>query len=212
MNESTLCTLYEIASRKPGWLSKIQTVCDLSQDEIDFLCWLDEEETKMNKKVREMEAQLRRDGFDETLIDCETDEERMEKLNKLVFIIEDTHAELKQMDKPYVERALLLLTHRYDHWFKLRRKIRAKMIHPSENGGVTDAEIEKAREVPFESFTEPIKGYIHCLWHDDARPSMSIKNGFGWCYTCNEWCDPIKWWMKKHGRKFVETVKSLCCL
>lgn len=209
MNETTLCTLYEIASRKPGWLTKIDAICCLTEQEINFLTWLDDQETQINKRLREMESQMRRDGFDETLIDCETDDERLAKLNKLVFTIEDAHEELKSMDKPYLERALYLLTERYAHWTKLRNKIRAKMIHVTTDHGVTDAEIETARNVPFDAFCDVIKKFTHCLWHEDSRPSMLVSNGFGWCFSCGTWCDPIKWWMKKNGRNFVETVKVL---
>jgi hypothetical protein len=213
MNESTLCTLYEIASRKPGWLAKIQAVCELTEEQVGFLEWLDEQESQVNKKLREMEGQMRREGFDEELIDCNTDDERMAKLNKLIFTITDAHEEMRSMDKPYIERALHLLTHRYDHWVKLRNKIQRRIIHTTPGtitaSPISDADIERARAVPMEEIVEPVRGYVHCLWHKDGSPSMWVKDGFGWCFACNAWSDSIKWWMKKNGRNFVEAVQAL---
>lgn len=210
MTEPTLCTLYEVASRKPGWLSKIQSICSLTDEQVNFLEWLDGEEHKMNKRLRAMEVKMRRDGFDETLIDCDSDEQRLEKLNKLIFTLTDANNELRKLDRPYVERALVLLVNRYDHWIKLRKKIRGNMIHVNGNSSILSAaDIERARSVPLEEITEPVRQYILCLWHEDKSPSMWVKDGFGWCFSCGAWADSIKYRMKQNNCKFVDAVLSL---
>lgn len=212
MNETALSNLYEIASRKNGWLSKLQTVFGLDETEVGFLTWLDDEEIKMNRKVREMEAQMRREGFDEELIEAEDDDQRLMKLNKLIFTIEDQYEEMTRKDAPYVERMLALIVRRYEHWKKLRSKIRARAIHTKypDSMEITEAEIIRAREVPLEELVELDRTkHMVCPFHDDKKPSMWVKNGYGWCFSCGAWCDSIRYLVDVKKFAFVDAVKRL---
>jgi len=98
---------------------------------------------------------------------------------------------------------------------KLRRTIRANQCHQpnmkNSNGDrIMDDDIVRARNYPIENLVE-VKpgGKVMCPFHNDTKASGYVKNGYFYCFTCNEWADSIKWLMKVHGYKFFDAVKKL---
>jgi len=93
---------------------------------------------------------------------------------------------------------------------RLRRRL-FYIDHPSN--GVTPDMIETARSYPIEELLgverRNGKGNILCPFHDDKRPSASIRNNRLHCFACNKTWGPIDVVMEKEGLEFVEAVKRL---
>ncbi len=80
---------------------------------------------------------------------------------------------------------------------------------PSENG-VTDAEIQRAREYPIKNLVKMKGRNTLCLWHNDRKPSMHIyKDNHGYCFACNKYADPIEFVQKMNGLDFLGAVRYL---
>jgi|LSQX01.3.fsa_nt_gb hypothetical protein len=81
------------------------------------------------------------------------------------------------------------------------------------NNGVTEEVIELARNANIEDFVEADKrGFIHCInpEHEDRHPSMCIKNGFAYCFSCGFQCrDVIDFIMKREKLSFPEAVQFI---
>lgn len=74
---------------------------------------------------------------------------------------------------------------------------------------ISQSDIEKARDVPIDHLLDSVKGFALCPIHDDHKPSMYIKNGFGYCFTCNEVVDSIRLLMVRNHLTFKEAVGRL---
>jgi hypothetical protein len=87
----------------------------------------------------------------------------------------------------------------------------------TESNGVTEAEIDYARNVDWESVvpdSEPSAGGRRttiCLWHNDSNPSLILypDSRGGFCFVCNKNIDTIEYFIKKYNVNFVEAVRSL---
>lgn len=84
------------------------------------------------------------------------------------------------------------------------------MQRPKKEGGITDADIQRAKEVPIENFLKVTgRGNVSCPFHDDKNPSMSIKNNRFKCFSCQRSGDVIDLYMETRGISFLEAVKEL---
>lgn len=107
-----------------------------------------------------------------------------------------------------------------DHYKKVGKAIRARLSFiewpAEERGGVSDLQIEQAREYPIadlytEIFNFPIKGGMaKCGFHPDKTASMSLRkhNRFH-CFGCGEKGSSIDLYMKAHGVDFLTAVQAL---
>jgi len=95
--------------------------------------------------------------------------------------------------------------------------VQQHLLQPKKKqGGVTDAEIERAREHPLEQlmeqrvFKQGGRLVTHCPFHKERTPSFYIfpDNHFK-CFGCQEHGDAIAFVMKRDGLKFIEAVKKL---
>lgn len=82
--------------------------------------------------------------------------------------------------------------------------------------GVTDDQIERAREYPMEDlidgriFKAGAKRTTHCPFHQERTPSFFIfpDNKYK-CFGCGEHGDTIAFVMKRDGVKFIQAVEAL---
>lgn len=82
------------------------------------------------------------------------------------------------------------------------------------SGSITQADIEKARQFPLESLLPNVRnGKTRCIsgTHEDKHPSMDVRNGFAYCYSCGFHGDAITICMKVDGVDFVTAIKKLNC-
>ena len=117
-----------------------------------------------------------------------------EKMNRVPFWL----TELEAMEIKKIE--------------KYRNKIQARMVHRDhpDSGSLTEWELHKARTYPLENLVSVGRGgRILCEWHEDTKPSMMVKNGWGYCFACGKSIDSIGWMTEIKGMSFKEAVKNL---
>ena len=83
------------------------------------------------------------------------------------------------------------------------------LLNKNYGGKLTAEKVKIASEYPLEKLVEAHNGYIICPFHGDTRPSMWVKNGFGWCFSCGEKMNSIVYLRKVKGMKFDEAVNYL---
>src|ERR1700722_19160499 len=74
--DGELDSLYEISGARPGWLSKLKTNMNISDDDETYLIWLDDAQADTQKKLKTWEAQIEREGGPEIAL-LETDAEKL---------------------------------------------------------------------------------------------------------------------------------------
>jgi hypothetical protein len=75
---------------------------------------------------------------------------------------------------------------------------------------ITDDDIRRAREYPFEELYEFKRGMALCPFHDDRNPSFSLHNNRATCFgSCGKTWDTISFVMEKEGLSFIDAVKRL---
>jgi hypothetical protein len=80
---------------------------------------------------------------------------------------------------------------------------------PEIPGRITDNDIERAKNYPFEDLVGTKAKFIKCPFHDDHSPSFYIKKNFGYCFSCGKHCDTIQWCIEVEGLSFIQAVKRL---
>lgn len=170
----------------------------LAADEIRNLEIMADRQDELERRLERMQREF-------------SPEDELPELCADIADIEQIYDRMARMGSPYMDRALMLLATDYERKKKLRNRLQARLRHTVyAEDSVTDDDIEKARSVPLESIVQvPRTKMVHCPFHNDKNPSFWIANGFGYCHSCNEWADSIKWVMKVENKTFLEAVKSL---
>lgn len=75
--------------------------------------------------------------------------------------------------------------------------------------GISEDMIQRAREYPFKELIEIRRNMAKCPFHQDKNPSFSIKNNFGYCFSCQWKGDTIAFVMQKDGLSFAQAVRQL---
>ena len=78
-----------------------------------------------------------------------------------------------------------------------------------KRNGLEPSQIEKARAFPLEELVETKRGMMLCPLHEDTHPSMLVKKGFGYCFSCGGHLDSIGYLMNVRGMRFREAVEAL---
>lgn len=86
---------------------------------------------------------------------------------------------------------------------------KTKPVFVKGKGQIDDAKICRAQAVPLDTIVEPTRGFIKCPFHDDTKPSMWVKNGFGHCFVCSKTTGAIGYIMKTEGLSYREAVEAL---
>ena len=214
VNEAGLERLYFAAREMPGWIAVINDSSPLSKEEIEYLESLDEiygrAETGAHLAFRDIADVVEAGVF------ALSPDEAIGVLTGKIAQVYLRYQEMAEADRPYRERAAMLEASGLKTWERLRRSLRAKAVHTSDKrlaseDSLTDHEIAMARAVPLEKIVPDLNkaGYTKCRWHNDSRPSMLVKGGFGYCFSCTAWADSIKWLCEVDGLAFRDAVKEL---
>lgn len=196
-------TLYDIASVKPGWLSKIETNINVSKEDIAYLEWRDDCDRPIKEKLREWESY-----FDAELDAIEEVGQKLAVVNARIDAIE------KEADAWTGENRFLFLgLSDRDRLSSLRYRLRNMLLMqemPDREMAVSDREIEAAREVPLERLIQPLprSRKIKCPYHKEATASFHVYKR-GYCFGCGARIDAIQWSMDQLGLSFIEAVKAL---
>jgi len=213
-----LTMIYHNVNKYPGWLSGVTKSLNLTSEEISFLEQLDDDflwsrTVQENKQIAKIEKEMTRD-YEWGILVAETDDQRIKILTQNITDAYSLYEESFKRDEPILNRMLILKLRDVEGMERLRQRLRIKTLGPIERESfrLTDYEIEKARDFPLEELVGPLApgNKIICHWHDDSKPSMWIKNNYGWCFVCQTWTDSIKWQMEMGQMAFHEAVKYLC--
>ncbi len=166
-----------------------------------------------DSEIKKWEATLKLQGGHEIAF-ADSDEERVSILSKRIAEAYNSYNESYERDEPYADRFVSLTLSNVDQLEKLRKKYRGNILltfpKTETTGRINDSDIERARTVDLATLVEPDKtGRIVCPFHPDQRPSMWIKNGFGFCFSCGAHCDAIRWMSDVEGLGFIEAVRRL---
>ena len=137
---------------------------------------------------------------------------------KFEIFMRERRYERIQDNSHYINRAFLAKCIK-DREIKAN-KIRSEISRLSEQGlemcgmkprtsRITDDMIERARAYPIENLIDARCGMALCIFHEDRRPSMYVKNNFVHCFSCGKTADTIDVYRKLHGTTFPEAVKAL---
>jgi len=78
-----------------------------------------------------------------------------------------------------------------------------------KKGQITDGMIRKAKEYPIIDLIENRQKMALCPFHNDKRPSLSLKNNYAYCFGCGYSADVIKFYMDFYLVDFKTAVKAL---
>jgi len=79
-----------------------------------------------------------------------------------------------------------------------------------KNGNSISREmIERAKQYPYTELLDVRRDMAICPFHADKDPSFTVKNNFGYCFSCGWKGDTISFYMDKMGVTFPEAVKAL---
>lgn len=195
--DSELESLYEIAVEKPGWLSKLQTNMNVSEDDTRYLEWLDDRMQDMAKKVSELEPESEESAAHQLL-----------KVNDHINAIE-REAEKYRGEDRFLFVGLSELDELISKRWKLRNVVLSKCL-PDREQRITDEEIDRARKIPLYQVIRklPKNRFMLCPYHREKTPSFKVFDR-GYCFGCGVTVDSIKWLMDQFKYSFVDSVKRL---
>lgn len=211
----SLTDLYFLIRPYPGWLAGAAASLALAPEDITALEEMDDAyglplDTALAEWDKETEGERRLGIFG-----LDTDAERVAVLSQTIAEAYRDYAAAVKADGPYLDRVFLLVCRDVEELEKLRRTYRGRTVHRavhSDDDRISDADIVAAREYPLERLlaVELTKfGYVKCRWHDDKKPSMLVKKGYGWCFSCSTWADSIKWLVEVDQMSFADAVRYL---
>ncbi len=211
--DKELTEMFWILKDVPGWLSDLKE-SGYTQKELDYFENLSDVNLPVDRKMDEWNKEVNNSNGTEIFFEVDIDK----KIALLSKMIDEAWGRIKSIRESggnYIEKEMAHRIFKIEPMEKLRKRLRAGQCHqPDQKGSngsrVTDAEIVRAREYPIEKLIEVGPGgKVLCPWHQDTKPSGYVKNGFFYCFTCNEWSDSIKWLMKVHNYSFTDAVKKL---
>lgn len=218
--EANLFNLFFVIRDIPGWLADCWAA-GFSKDELDRLEEMSDEYDAYDPfgELKAMDREIEREGGHDVYF-SETDDDKIRTLSQKIADIYRDYERHMWNDGPYQERFIMLKMRNVEGLERLRRGIRGRQLHNDESvrsslssDRITDQDIERAREYPLErlipDFDMARAGYVRCQWHEDKRPSMLVKNGFGFCFSCQKSVDSIGWLVEVDKMSFVDAVKYL---
>lgn len=219
----TLQTLWESNRRQPGWLSRLVEDGSIPEEDeaalgdLDgrYTCFLRDLERAWRKEVRERDRATVEEVWKQE--PAWAKQRRMEYLGPRICELEAAlagwAAEFRDAAAVGRDTEAYLLLDLIGPAEKERDRLSQEygaLRRHKRKGGLTEAQIERARSRPLEEIVEVGKGgFILCPLHDDRNPSMLVKDGFGYCFPCHGRLDSIGYMMKVRGLSFPQAVEVL---
>jgi hypothetical protein len=217
MEQKDLIILYLLVNKYPGWLSGVKKSFGLSDQDVEFLEHLDDEAIKICPMTKNQQIHIKKmeQEYRWGILGAESDDEIIDILSRNISQFNRDYEESFMNDHPYLTRALMRQIWEVDEMERVRTRLRFNQVRKIStnrtSSRISDQQIARAREYPLESLVGNVNkhGFTNCPFHDDKKPSMLIKNNFGWCFSCQSWVDPIKWCMTFKGMSFPESINFL---
>lgn len=195
---------------RPGWLFEAEKYFELDKHQVHYLEVLDD--ILMDGNIAHGEWLRKDKDLANGIFFVENENEALKILSEKIAVVYLEYEKSSENDEPVESRRLMLECGNIKALEKARDSILARNYHtPSEtNMGLTDEQIVRAREYPLEKLIETNRaGYVICPFHEDTKPSLWVKRGYGYCFSCGESCDSIKWLMSVEKMSFMDAVRKL---
>ena len=207
-----LTHVYFLSHRLSGWLHRMVDIFNLDAEEERYLENLDD--TMMDGNVAHA---CWLDGIQQEVVSgvffADSAEEAVALLSERIAEAYADYRKHADADKSAADR-LVMLSMRDVEWMeRLRGRLVAKLNPQLDKAWrITDQDVEKARAYPLEQLLgeQVVRGYVACPFHQDTKRHMLVKNVYGWCFSCGEWTDAIKWVQHVNQVYFLTAVRQLC--
>lgn len=210
-----------------GFLSKLTSFSD---EEFSYLYRLEnirfKREQAERKFLKEMETEWKKIGgealkefknefSDEFKKNCRMQflKQQIRALNEDIGLIYKRCELSLERNESYIVRVIICNINNLEEKEKRVKRFGTELYlleNKQENMEISDADVVVAKSFPFEKLIEVNHGlFALCPFHADVKPSLYVKNNFGYCFACGWKGDAIKFVMDKEHKNFVETVKFL---
>ena len=202
----------------PGWVNLL-TSAGVPSDEIALMedieevflqsCFEYEKEhreevkQKMKEFIAELPGEERKEARREYLAVM------VGNINTLIAELNKEYKKIYQEGGEYLDRALIGAIILDCEKERKKKNAELKILSGNQKTGLTDSQINYAKERRFEDFLQLRRGKTICPFHPDKDPSFSVKNNRGHCYGCGWDGDIIDFVMAKNNFNFQQAVKYL---
>ena len=214
----TLHAIWRSVRNRPAWISRLVERLGLDAGDEGFL---NDTEDAFLLAAKELEGQWRRDVADRVRqfreeVDGEWARERRKDYLRQAITNIDQEISGLSLESPdgaardEVARAFGRMRVQDLEHQKARLARELRFLSGRVNGkGLDAAQIEKARAFPLAELVETKRGMMLCPLHEDKHPSMLVRRGFGYCFSCGGRLDSIGYLMRVRGLRFREAVEAL---
>jgi len=169
------------------------------------------ERPKVRQSIEELRGELDSDWVKGRRLEYIGD--IIKRLNCHIAGCEENYSDSFKQNVPYWLRKITLDLSGYKESKKELKKLlaeqRAKTSNKEIKGKITEEDIQRAKEYPFENLIEVNRNFGICPYHEDKHPSFFVKNNWGHCFTCNKSVDTIQFVMDMQNLTFIEAVRFL---
>jgi len=92
---------------------------------------------------------------------------------------------------------------------QLERALTLRKRYVKSEDGVTDKQVEIAKEYSIERLVKVRNHTTTCLWHNDKHPSMHVYKDHAYCFVCEKRADAIDFMRELRRCDFVGAVRIL---
>lgn len=214
--------IYYFVRNKPGWLNFLERLGYTKEQEYDFEMF-DEERKRFDKAEESYYKSIivldnKKNEFEFIKeIQKEMPEEiiSIKQLQRaeLDYEYKDSISELEKQTWAGKEPSYFLI----ERSKKLLKEIKKNQTETEflqgkqfiQEGQITDNDILRAKNYPFDTLIDSKKGFCKCPFHEEKTGSLYIKENFGYCFGCGWTGDTIKFVMNSKGIDFIKAVKML---
>ncbi len=235
-SKQILIHYWDLAHKKPAWLSWLIDLAKLTDEEIGFLEDYDDQQDLLeselkekyyNEKLPEVKrsiAEWKQGEFSEEFIRHQRKcylESRREKLQDKLRLEWIKNKESKLNEIPLFLRKAVWEINKVDRLSQLLERIK-RSIYLLEKKFTekrfTEEQIDRALSVPTKKVFESVgikvrKGYLaKCPFHSEKKSSCNVKGNFFFCHGCGTSGNNIDFLMRYLNLSFREAVKRLLYL
>lgn len=211
LDDDEMIRIYHDISRFPGWLAGA-AMCFGSEvaARLERIATEFDDSAPSRKAIDNAFRDIDRE-YRLGIADAETDAERLAILSESIAEMDCLIERFERGNMKWADIEARKVIGAYADKVRLRDQIRSRQTFSEKNRKVVDTRrIQGAKRYPLDRLLNvPDGSYVICRWHNDTKPSMYVRNGWGYCFVCAKSIDSIGWLMEVNGMKFREAVANL---